>query len=126
MSLKKFIALGPLAALGIQPINSHAGVLDTTGCHSNRKTCDYHCHRSGCRTSITYIGVTVKPAFAELVLDQVSCTPVPKLPASTEPPAQSQWIDALSVVPCTRPRLERTIFTIGGFAIESNARFGRW
>ena len=126
MRLKKFTALGPLAALGIQPINSHGGGLDTTGCHSNRKTCAHHCYRSGGRTSITCIGVTVIPAFAELVSDQVSCTPVPKLPAASEPPAQSQWIDAVSVVPCIRPRLEHTIFTIGGFAKESNARFGRW
>ena len=125
MRLKKLTALGSLAALGIQPINSQAGGLDTTGCHSNRKTCAYHCYRTGDRTSITCIGVTVTPAFAELVSDQVSCTPVPKLPSS-ELPAQSQWIDAVSVVPCTRPRLEHTIFTIGGFAMESNARFGRW
>ena len=107
MRLKKFIALGPLAALGIQPINSHAGGLDTTDCHSNRKTFAHHCYRTGDRTSITCIGVTVTPAFAELVSDQVSCTPVPKLPASSELPPQSQWIDAVSVVPCTRPRLEQ-------------------
>ena len=33
------IALAPIAALG------HGGGLDANGCHTNKKTGDYHCHR---------------------------------------------------------------------------------
>lgn len=35
------IALVPAAAL------SHGGGLDANGCHANRETGDYHCHRGG-------------------------------------------------------------------------------
>ncbi|MET3528086.1 MULTISPECIES: excalibur calcium-binding domain-containing protein [Phenylobacterium] len=37
------IALLPVSAFG------HPGGLDASGCHNNRKTGDYHCHRGGGR-----------------------------------------------------------------------------
>lgn len=32
--------------LAATPTYSHSGGLDSSGCHTNRKTGDYHCHRS--------------------------------------------------------------------------------
>ncbi|WP_052171742.1 excalibur calcium-binding domain-containing protein [Paracoccus sanguinis] len=29
------------------PVFAHGGGLDADGCHTNRKTGDYHCHRGG-------------------------------------------------------------------------------
>lgn len=44
----KFIAsLYFLAALLPELAVAHGGGLDTNGCHTNRKTGQYHCHRSG-------------------------------------------------------------------------------
>lgn len=37
------LALGAPAA----PALAHPGGLDASGCHTNRKTGDYHCHRGG-------------------------------------------------------------------------------
>ena len=34
-------------ALPAAPALSHPGALDADGCHVNRKTGDYHCHRGG-------------------------------------------------------------------------------
>ena len=35
-----------VAALGtVRPALAHGGGLDANGCHTNRKTGDYHCHR---------------------------------------------------------------------------------
>jgi hypothetical protein len=33
------------------PAAAHPGGLDANGCHHNRKTGDYHCHRAGASTS---------------------------------------------------------------------------
>jgi hypothetical protein len=38
--LAGLLAIGPPAA-------AHPGGLDASGCHTNRKTGDYHCHRAG-------------------------------------------------------------------------------
>jgi hypothetical protein len=35
---------GPL--LGAAPTAAHPGALNSEGCHTNRKTGDYHCHRA--------------------------------------------------------------------------------
>lgn len=32
-----------------QPASAHSGGLDKNGCHTNRKTGDYHCHRASAR-----------------------------------------------------------------------------
>ncbi|MDL1870124.1 excalibur calcium-binding domain-containing protein [Gammaproteobacteria bacterium PRO6] len=34
-----------------QPVLAHSGGLDKNGCHTNRKTGDYHCHRGNARPS---------------------------------------------------------------------------
>lgn len=39
-----------IAVLGLAapvPVLAHGGGLDASGCHHNRKTGDYHCHRGG-------------------------------------------------------------------------------
>ncbi|WP_439687993.1 YHYH domain-containing protein [Cupriavidus oxalaticus] len=33
------------------PAHAHGGGLDADGCHTNRKTGEYHCHRGGGRAS---------------------------------------------------------------------------
>lgn len=33
-----------------RPANAHSGGLDAKGCHHNRKTGDYHCHRKASST----------------------------------------------------------------------------
>lgn len=40
---------GLLAAFGFGagPADAHPGGLDANGCHHNRRTGDYHCHRAG-------------------------------------------------------------------------------
>lgn len=35
-----------LAVLVAGPAYAHGGGLDASGCHNNRKTGDYHCHRA--------------------------------------------------------------------------------
>src|SRR5262245_39030000 len=50
--MKSFVSLWATAALtfGLSlastPALSHSGGLDSSGCHTNRKTGDYHCHRA--------------------------------------------------------------------------------
>jgi hypothetical protein len=38
-------------ALSAAPALSHSGGLNAEGCHNNRKTGDYHCHRSASRSA---------------------------------------------------------------------------
>lgn len=40
------IVLFVLAVASARPAFAHGGGLDANGCHTNRKTGDYHCHRS--------------------------------------------------------------------------------
>jgi hypothetical protein len=35
---------GLVSILSTQPVFSHSGGTDSNGCHTNRKTGDYHCH----------------------------------------------------------------------------------
>jgi hypothetical protein len=39
--------LACLVALAAPSIHAHGGGLNAEGCHNNRKTGDYHCHRGG-------------------------------------------------------------------------------
>jgi hypothetical protein len=41
------IAFVALAALAASAAPAHPGGLNAAGCHNNRKTGEYHCHRSG-------------------------------------------------------------------------------
>ena len=42
------ILLGTLAAVTSSvPVLAHPGGLDAQGCHTNRRTGEYHCHRGG-------------------------------------------------------------------------------
>lgn len=40
-------ALALALAAGAPPALAHGGGLNAEGCHNNRKTGDYHCHRGG-------------------------------------------------------------------------------
>lgn len=39
------IAMIAALTVGPGPANAHGGGTDANGCHTNRKTGDYHCHR---------------------------------------------------------------------------------
>jgi 5-methylcytosine-specific restriction endonuclease McrA len=47
MKMNTFIAAAMAAVLTLPSIDaySHGGGLNSSGCHNNRKTGDYHCHR---------------------------------------------------------------------------------
>lgn len=48
--LMKFSALFPIAVITAvipMPVAAHGGGLNAEGCHTNRATGDYHCHRKG-------------------------------------------------------------------------------
>jgi hypothetical protein len=44
------------------PAQSHPGGLNAEGCHNNRKTGDYHCHRSSSSSTRTPPANTLMPA----------------------------------------------------------------
>ena len=44
MKTKSLILLGAIAVLDAGILYAHGGGLDRNGCHTNRKTGDYHCH----------------------------------------------------------------------------------
>ncbi|MEO7865548.1 MAG: excalibur calcium-binding domain-containing protein [Sphingomicrobium sp.] len=51
MKLPAFLALNAIAFLAwnfsCAPAAAHSGGLNSEGCHNNRKTGGYHCHRGG-------------------------------------------------------------------------------
>ncbi|WP_423213590.1 YHYH domain-containing protein [Rivibacter subsaxonicus] len=73
MKLQFFVA-GLIACVNMATAHAHGGGLNSDGCHNNRKTGDYHCHRA-----------------PTPVVQPVSPTPQqPHLPAVHNPPAASQ------------------------------------
>lgn len=48
MKLQAILLLLAFSAPGF--VGAHGGGLNSAGCHNNRKTGDYHCHRSGGET----------------------------------------------------------------------------
>lgn len=48
---KCIFAAGVFGLLFAGTAHAHGGGLDADGCHTNRKTGEYHCHRGGGRTS---------------------------------------------------------------------------
>ncbi len=68
------LVVSALLAIGFGNAVAHGGGLNQDGCHNNRKTGDYHCHRAP----------SVEPAVTQ---------PAPALPAQTsgaKPPAASR------------------------------------
>ncbi|AXC48838.1 YHYH domain-containing protein [Paracoccus suum] len=55
------IALAALA-VGGGPLLAHPGGLNAEGCHYNRKTGDYHCHRKGASAAPRAAGGGKRPA----------------------------------------------------------------
>ena len=45
--MKTWILIATAGALAPLPLLAHPGGLNNEGCHNNRKTGDYHCHRAG-------------------------------------------------------------------------------
>lgn len=45
------LLIASLALLGAEDANAHGGGLNKDGCHNNRKTGDYHCHRGPARSN---------------------------------------------------------------------------
>lgn len=43
-----------LLVFGPRYLYAHPGGLDSSGCHHNRKTGDYHCHRGGSSSEGSY------------------------------------------------------------------------
>ena len=52
MQKSMFIIAALNALVGSGSAWAHGGGLDANGCHTNRKTGDYHCHRSSTPSSI--------------------------------------------------------------------------
>lgn len=50
-SLVPMVSSIAMALLFADCAEAHGGGLNAAGCHNNRKTGDYHCHRSGSSTS---------------------------------------------------------------------------
>lgn len=46
-----FVVTGVAGFLFSGTVYAHGGGLDADGCHTNRKTGEYHCHRGGGRTA---------------------------------------------------------------------------
>src|SRR5690606_40568974 len=64
-----------LLGLALAPLVwAHSGGLDKNGCHTNRKTGDYHCHRSR--------EPSPPPAVSHLAEPALSMTPSRSTPAS--------------------------------------------
>ena len=50
-SLVAFFAVAMSVSMPVAPVSAHAGGLNAEGCHTNRKTGKYHCHRGSVATS---------------------------------------------------------------------------
>ncbi len=61
MRIKALISLFSLLVFNTQPVYSHGGGLDSSGCHNNRKTGIRHCHRSGASNSQNSNGLVSGP-----------------------------------------------------------------
>jgi micrococcal nuclease len=61
MNLLILISLLSMTAINIQPVHSHCGGLDSSGCHNNRKEGSYHCHQSGSQPSARNSGLVSCP-----------------------------------------------------------------
>jgi hypothetical protein len=46
MRLPSIVALFPACFAAVSSVAAHPGGLNAQGCHTNRKTGEYHCHRS--------------------------------------------------------------------------------
>jgi|SaaInlStandDraft_7_1057024.scaffolds.fasta_scaffold13592_1 hypothetical protein len=66
--MKTFLAFSFLLILPIQPAFSHSGRTDVNGCHTNRKTGEYHCHGKKIVPKVKKSGVQQK----------ISPRPIPK------------------------------------------------
>jgi hypothetical protein len=64
------VVLLPIALAFAEAANAHGGGLDRNGCHANRKTGEYHCHR----TPSTQVPATPSRATAPAA----NLAPVPK------------------------------------------------
>jgi hypothetical protein len=42
-----------VGGIGSTAIDAHSGGLDANGCHTNRKTGEYHCHRAPAKQSVS-------------------------------------------------------------------------
>lgn len=49
--MRPLLFLSLVLASPATPLAAHGGGLDAAGCHTNRKTGDYHCHRGGAAAS---------------------------------------------------------------------------
>jgi hypothetical protein len=50
-SIGKLVAVGCMCFV-MDVASAHGGGLNSEGCHNNRKTGDYHCHRSAARQAV--------------------------------------------------------------------------
>jgi hypothetical protein len=65
------------AAFGGAPVAGHGGGLDRNGCHNNRRTGDYHCHRNG-------PGIPVTPRFFSAPVQPIIRVPRVEADASSD------------------------------------------
>jgi hypothetical protein len=64
LSRRAWMGLAVVALLmaGTADVRAHGGGLDAQGCHTNRKTGDYHCHRGASSSSSNKDAATVRNA----------------------------------------------------------------
>lgn len=71
-----------ILALAVQtPVSAHPGGVNGEGCHTNRKTREYHCHPERVKTTAAPASIVSEPALPP-------ATPIPAVPATiaTETP----------------------------------------
>jgi hypothetical protein len=63
-AVMKYILIAALsaAALYAPAVGAHSGGLNSEGCHNNRKTGDYHCHRAPSASRAPSYGSSLAPS----------------------------------------------------------------
>jgi hypothetical protein len=56
------ICFAAIAGISILPAAAHPGGLNAEGCHNNRKTGEYHCHRGKANAPLKFKGAAKKDA----------------------------------------------------------------
>jgi hypothetical protein len=77
MKIKTWALLGLLACASGAAF-SHGGGLDADGCHTNRKTGDYHCHRGGGGSSVKQQSVAPSAAPPQSTAGGPTCYTGPR------------------------------------------------
>ena len=61
MRAKALISLLSLIVINIDPVHSHGGGFNSSGCHNNRKENNYHCHQNASQPTTRNSGLVIWP-----------------------------------------------------------------